>query len=683
MKRTIIVMMLLVLTAGASAALAATDPYQISTSLPDTKISYQTLEEGKLLVSVTDSDEKPIQGLTQDEFVIRQAGKTARIISVEPLETSQEVGLNIVLVVDNSFSMRLRNAIAPLTQALESVYRIVRPIDQVSVVVFDEKDTLTVNGHTLRAKVKQSDHMTDLQNFLRESMDSGLTEGTYLNEAILAGVDLVRKMPAKNNKFMVIFSDGEDINSRVTHSEITKSVQGINNFSIYAVDYMPTPTLDPFLKGLASSHGGYAWKAGSPAELVSVFEAFSSTLLHRYIVTYRFISPPAGNLVFPDPELKIEELTTIDSAPLLNHVYFDTGRSQLTDRYILFETRAETAAFDERQLRGGMDKYHNVLNILGQRLQANPGVTIRLVGCNSDMGEEKGRLDLSRGRAEAVQAYLRYVWGIAPERMAVEQRNLPEAPSNIRIAEGRIDNQRVEIHSDHPAILETVDSEYVTKVSEMGTLRVVPEITSEAGVTEWQLTLGCAGRDVHTVIGNGPLPEQLAIPLTSNLLDGFAACEAIDAHVIGKDNEDNPLDSRSAEALPVNFVQRTQQMAAVQGYRVQEQYALILFDFDSAAIKDRNEAIVNRIITRIGQMPEALVLVVGHTDNIGSEAYNLQLSERRAKAVEKQLMSAAPGTDRLIVSGAGPNNPRYDNALPEGRALNRTVTVTLEYFQQP
>lgn len=686
MKKMIVLSLVLVLMAGAHLVFASQeDELQVSGPYADAKITYQTIEEGKLLISATDAEENPIKGLTKDEFVIRKGPKTARIISVESLETSKEVGLNIILVVDNSFSMHLRDAITPLTSALEVFYATLRPIDQVNAVVFDERDTLTVGGRPLRAKMLQTSDVGRLRAFITESMARGnLTEGTYLFEAILASVDLARQMPARSNKFMVVFSDGEDINSRVTGQDVEQAAKGIDNFSIYAVDYMPTPALDPFLRRLTSSHGGYAWKAGSAAELMNIFEVFSSTLLHRYVVTYRFIEAPTGTLAFTDPRLTIEEITTIDSAPLLNHIFFETGRSELTDRYLLFENRAETERFDERQLKDGMEKYRHVLNIIGKRLRAHPEATIRLVGCNADTGEEKGRIDLSRGRAEAVQAYLRYVWGIAPERMAIEQRNLPEAPSNIRSPAGRIDNQRAEIYSDHPAILDTVNSEYVTKVSDLDAIRLVPQIESEAGVAEWQVTLSCGGRDIKTILGRGDIPEEWAIALDTDLLEQSSACANIDARVVGVDNEGNALDSRSARGLPVDFIQRTRQMAQVQGYRVKEQYALILFDFDSAAIKERNEAIVDRITARLRKVPEAIVAIVGHTDNIGSEAYNLQLSERRAKAVEQTLVkAAAPSPERLLVSGAGPNQPQYDNDLPEGRALNRTVIITLEYFQQP
>jgi outer membrane protein OmpA-like peptidoglycan-associated protein len=77
------------------------------------------------------------------------------------------------------------------------------------------------------------------------------------------------------------------------------------------------------------------------------------------------------------------------------------------------------------------------------------------------------------------------------------------------------------------------------------------------------------------------------------------------------------------------------------------------------------------------EVPDARVDIVGHTDNIGKEAYNLKLSERRAAAVKGQF--AAVASDHMAMSGDGPHNPLYDNTLPEGRALNRTVTIDLEY----
>ena len=135
--------------------------------------------------------------------------------------------------------------------------------------------------------------------------------------------------------------------------------------------------------------------------------------------------------------------------------------------------------------------------------------------------------------------------------------------------------------------------------------------------------------------------------------------------------EDDPINQKIASIL----LQK-------EGYKVREQYALILFDFDRTDIKARNKEIVDRIIDRIGKVPSAKVRIVGHTDTIGKEAYNVSLSERRAKAAFQQMQSSGldPSLD-ITHEGAGPFDPMYDNDLPEGRALNRTVTVAIEYEQ--
>ena len=117
---------------------------------------------------------------------------------------------------------------------------------------------------------------------------------------------------------------------------------------------------------------------------------------------------------------------------------------------------------------------------------------------------------------------------------------------------------------------------------------------------------------------------------------------------------------------------------------MQEKYALILFDFNSAAIKARNETIVRQIVARIDTLTNVAVNVVGHTDNIGKEEYNLDLSQRRARAVFDQIaaVSGDGAAEAFQYSGVGPFDPLFSNDLPENRALNRTVTITLLYEQK-
>lgn len=687
-KKMIAIVVLWLFVAASPLAFAATGeeaaaPLLVKGPQEAAQVTYQTMADGKLLVSVTDAGEDPIMGLSESDFSIRQGIKSAKVLSVEPLATDKEVPLHIVMVVDNSMSMQHRKAIGPLKTALDAYYKTLRPIDSVTAVVFDDDRTKMVAGRSLHVTSMQTNEPDQLKRFLEKSLTDGLTEGTYLHDAMLAGIDMARHMPEESNKFLVVFSDGDDINSKSTKQDVRDAAKDVVNLAVYAVDYMPAAGINPFLHALSATYNGRTWKASSATDLLPVFEAFSSTLLHRYVVAYRFLEAPKGNLAFAAPELTIEEVTTIDSAPLLNHVYFDTGEIEIPDRYILFQSQAETARFDEKQLKGPMAKYRHLLNIIGSRLKANPNTKVRLVGCNANVGEEQGRIDLSRGRAKSVHAYLRYIWGVDPERIDIEARNLPDVQSTNRIPEGQAENRRVEIYADNDAILDTVDSAYIQKVSNLDELRILPEIQSEAGIENWRVDLLCGDREIKTMQGEGALPSNWTVPLEAALLEQISSCESVEMKVQATDKEENVLQSQEAAALPINLIKRTEQVAEIEGYRVLEQYALILFDYDSAAIKERNQAIVDRIIERMEDVPDAKVTITGHTDTIGKEAYNLDLSDRRAQSVRDSIVAAKPEiADRLEVRGVGPNAPLYDNDLPEGRSLNRTVTVTLEYLQK-
>jgi outer membrane protein OmpA-like peptidoglycan-associated protein/Mg-chelatase subunit ChlD len=648
------------------------------------RLTFQEIEAGKLLISVTDAGDNPLMGLTTKDFTIRGGVRTAKIVSVDPLATSKDVGLNIVLVVDNSASMRERKAVEPLLEALEALYGIIRPIDKLSIVVYDDYKTVELDGHKLHAKTLESKDTTVLRAMVKEQMTKRLSGGTYLYDAIMLGLEQMAQWHQESHKFMVVFTDGEDLNSSVDKKILLEKAKEIPNIGAYTVDYMPAKKTNAFLQTLARENNGAIWKARSADELVPIFKSFSSTLLHRYIVSYRFLNAPTGQIVFEPGEVTIEEISTIDSAPLLNYVFFETGQGELSNRYTLLKNQAETEAFSETALTAVMDKYQHILNIIGHRMRKYPDAAITLVGCNSNTGAERGRQDLSRSRAEAVRAYLRYVWGIAADRMAVEARNLPEAPSTNRIPEGQSENQRVEIRSDHLGILDTVKSEYTEKVSSVPHIKVIPNVAAEAGIQEWKITLKCGDTVVGLFKGAGDLEQACTWPVEKDLLDTLVAAGSVQASLQVTDRESKKLLADNIAQLPVKFVRRQEQLAQKQGYKVREKYALILFDYDSAAIKSRNKIIVDRIIERMSAVPQAGVDIIGHTDNIGKEDYNIKLSQRRAEAVQGQFAQVQEPSmsQNMMVSGDGPNNPLYDNGTPEGRALNRTVTIALEYEKQ-
>jgi len=105
----------------------------------------------------------------------------------------------------------------------------------------------------------------------------------------------------------------------------------------------------------------------------------------------------------------------------------------------------------------------------------------------------------------------------------------------------------------------------------------------------------------------------------------------------------------------------------------------LTFAFDSAELSAADRARIDRgVATLKAESPNAILQIVGHTDNIGSAAYNQGLSERRAQAVANYLIADGINPANITsVSGAGLTSPIADNATAEGRAMNRRVEITV------
>jgi outer membrane protein OmpA-like peptidoglycan-associated protein len=392
------------------------------------------------------------------------------------------------------------------------------------------------------------------------------------------------------------------------------------------------------------------------------------------------VRPPQGSLTLEPATLTIEELTTIDSSPFLNYIYFEAGDSEIPSRYNVFHSQNDTQNFDESQLKGTLEKHHNILNILGRRLLDHTEASIRIVGCNSNRGVEQGKTDLSRSRAEAVRAYLKYIWGIEGSRLQVEARNSPAVASTSSRREGREENQRVEIYSDYPALLDIVKSSYVQEISDAKQFIIKPQINSGYQIDHWTLKLAGDGTTIESLSGAEVIEPAYHLALADVGLHKLSTYRTITA---GIEVTDRKGQSTVAQAqADVRFIRRQERLAQKEGYRVLEKYALILFDFNRSDIKQHNKEVIDRIVARIKEIPTATVSIVGHTDSIGHEAYNLDLSMKRAKSAYDFILSGGvQASDNISYEGIGIHDALFDNELPEGRALNRTVTVTLEYAQ--
>ena len=101
----------------------------------------------------------------------------------------------------------------------------------------------------------------------------------------------------------------------------------------------------------------------------------------------------------------------------------------------------------------------------------------------------------------------------------------------------------------------------------------------------------------------------------------------------------------------------------------------VLFDTDKVNIKNEYVQELDDVVTVMNNNPGLKFEIQGHTDNVGSAAYNEKLSEKRAWAVKNYLLKRGISKDRLTSKGFGFNNPAATNNTVEGRALNRRVEI--------
>jgi outer membrane protein OmpA-like peptidoglycan-associated protein len=103
----------------------------------------------------------------------------------------------------------------------------------------------------------------------------------------------------------------------------------------------------------------------------------------------------------------------------------------------------------------------------------------------------------------------------------------------------------------------------------------------------------------------------------------------------------------------------------------------VTFAFNDANIQSQFYPVLDDVARTLTEYNQTVVEVAGHTDNVGSDAYNQELSVRRANSVAAYLQSHGVMQQRLITVGAGELHPIASNATEEGRAQNRRVEITL------
>ena len=107
-----------------------------------------------------------------------------------------------------------------------------------------------------------------------------------------------------------------------------------------------------------------------------------------------------------------------------------------------------------------------------------------------------------------------------------------------------------------------------------------------------------------------------------------------------------------------------------------------LFDFDKSVVRPDGKKSIDEALAKLKGVDLEMVIATGHTDSVGSDAYNQKLSERRAAAVKDYLVSKGIPASKVTTIGKGESQPVATNKTAEGRQKNRRVDIEFKGVRQ-
>jgi outer membrane protein OmpA-like peptidoglycan-associated protein len=382
------------------------------------------------------------------------------------------------------------------------------------------------------------------------------------------------------------------------------------------------------------------------------------------------------------------DLRLTEIFPLRNYVYFNTGSSEIPNRYVLLN-KDQVKDFKEDQLevfapknlsdrsKRQMTVYYNILNILGDRMQKNPNATISLVG-SSEQGPADGL-----AMSVSIKNYLVDVFAINPNRISTTGQAKPNIPSEqpggtLELGLLREGDQRVSIESTSPDLLMEFQS---GAGAQLKPVRIVP--LQEAPASSY-VTFNNKGA------GEALSTWSLQITDEQGKSQSFGPYTQDEVSIPGK----VILGSRPQGDFKVKMIGQTKSGAVVEHEapvhvvlwtpaKTEEglRYSII-YEFNKSKAIAIYEKYLTDVITP--KIPVgATVIIHGHTDDIGEEVHNQELSLARANdvknTIENGLSKAGRKDVKFELSGYGENqnSAPFENKTPEERSYNRTVIIDI------
>ena len=410
----------------------------------------------------------------------------------------------------------------------------------------------------------------------------------------------------------------------------------------------------------------------------------SGRTISRAAIPPPVVAEPDVQFSVRAPKAVVPQRRVRETFPLRNYVFFDEGSSQVPSRYTAL-TKDQATAFREEQLQEVQPEnltgrsqrqlalYHNILNILGDRLRRNPGTSVTLTGA-SQAGPAEGQ-----ALAESIRAYLVAAFGIDGSRVAVEGRDKPRVPSEQRggaleLGLLRAEDRRVDIESRSPELLLQVGGPYgalkpaqvlVVHEDPLDSYVLVHVTGAREALASWSLEVSDEQGAIQRF---GPFTgDQESISGKSILGDRAKADYKF--VMLGQTNSGHSV--RKETSLQLVRRDDVKEEALRFG---------ILFEFDKSLTVAKYSTFLNDMVAPL-ILDGGTVIIHGHTDIIGEQEYNQTLSRERAAEAQSILERAVSNAGKRGVTfeaygfGEDSHFASFDNNLPEERCYNRTVII--------
>lgn len=414
-------------------------------------------------------------------------------------------------------------------------------------------------------------------------------------------------------------------------------IKGIENYSKQSIDY-----------------GSYIFNQHIHSRIDTIINHNPFIDLDISLELYNKDANKQDSLYFETEEIIYSQLS-----PLLNYIFFDENSSDIPKRYKLINNlKAADYNYFELLNKNSLAIYYDLLNIIGFRLKQSTEGDIIVTGYIDNIGEKN--TDLAESRAMSVKNYLVSVWSVPDDRIKMKFGTLPALPSTpITEFEKMEENRRVEITSSNPQILEPVfisDTLYkILNTKAIINLNHLPE-------SDFHYEYKLQSADSTLLISSNETLRHNALSIDlSNITTRLS--EELTLELLLRYTADG-RDTLIKYILPVKIYDRQKLL----NEKKIDEYSLILFDFDSYNITRQQAKIVDFISNRLAD--NSIVEITGYTDKTGDEAYNIRLSENRAKILSNSLKH-----NNTIIKGSGNKPLLFDNSLPEGRFYCRTVII--------